>query len=83
MKEREAKFDRECESYEIESTKWKTQMESKFSQYQSRIDNYPGMKNERDRLERELTELKTVLAQTTKERDEFKTTIETFMKFRK
>lgn len=83
MKEREAKFDRECESYEIESTKWKTQMESKFSQYQSRIDNYPGMKNERDKLERELTELKTVLAQTTKERDEFKTTIETFMKFRK
>lgn len=83
MKEREAKFDADCESYEIESTKWKTQMESKFSQYQSRIDNYPEMKNERDRLRQELTELKTVLAQTAKERDEFKTTIETFMKFRK
>lgn len=83
MKERETKFDADCESYEIESTKKKTQMESKFSQYQSRIDNYPEMKNERDRLRQELTELKTVLAQTTKERDEFKTTIETFMKFRK
>lgn len=83
MKEREAKFDADCESYEIESTKWKTQMESKFSQYQSRIDNYPELKDERDRLRQELTELKTVLAQTAKERDEFKTTIETFMKFRK
>lgn len=83
MREREAKFDAECESYEIESTKRKTQMESKFSQYQSRIDNYPELKDERDRLRQELTELKTVLAQTTKERDEFKTTIETLMKFRK
>lgn len=83
MKEREAKFDADCESYEIESTKWKSQMESKFSQYQSRIDNYPELKDERDRLKQELSKLKTVLAQTTKERDEFKTTIETLMAFRK
>ena len=83
MKEKEAKFDADCESYEIESTKWKSQMESKFSQYQSRIDNYPEVKDERDRLKQEVNALKNVLAQTTKERDEFKTTIETFMKFKK
>ena len=47
MKEREAEFDTDCESYEIESTKWKTQMKSKFSQYQSRIDKYPELKDER------------------------------------
>lgn len=83
MKEREAKFDADCESYEIESTKWKTQMESKFSQYQSRIDNYPELKDERDSLKQELAKLQSVLARTTKERDEFKTTIETLMAFRK
>ena len=83
MKEREAKFDADCESYETESTRWKSQMESKFSQYQSRIDNYPNLKDERDRLKQEVAKLKTVLAQTTKERDEFKTTIETLMTFRK
>ena len=83
MKEREAKFDADCESYEIESTKWKTQMESKFSQYQSRIDNYPELKDERDSLKQELAKLQSVLARTTKERDEFKTTIETLMMFRK
>lgn len=83
MKEREAKFNADCESYEIESTKWKSQMESKFSQYQARIDNYPEVENERDRLKEEVDALKSILAQTTKERDEFKTTIETFMKFKK
>lgn len=83
FKQREAEFNDECKSYEIESTKWKSQMESKFSRYQSRIDNYPELKDERDRLKQELTKLKTVLAKTTKERDEFKTTIETIMAFKK
>ena len=83
MEERESKFDADCETYELESTKWKSQMESKFSQYQSRIDRFPKLKEERGRLKEEVAKLKETLAKTTKERDEYKTTIETMMKFRK
>ena len=83
LEKKQAQFDAECEAYELESTKWKTQQESKFAKFQERIDNYESIKESRDALRKENDKLKAQLKSITTERDKYKTTIQTMMSFKK
>lgn len=83
LEKMKAQFDAECEAYELESTKWKTQQESKFARYQHQIDDYPSLKYQTETLRRENDKLKAQLKTLTAERDRYKTTVETMMSFKK
>lgn len=83
LESKQHQFDKDCEAYELESTKWKTMQESKFAKYQSQIDEYPMLKETVESQEIELKRLKNELSKITKERDRLKITIETLNEYRK
>lgn len=57
MEDREKAFDEECQEYELESTKWKTNQESKFAEFQFKIDHYDELQ---DKCNEQTDEIKTL-----------------------
>lgn len=82
LAQKQKQFDEDCEAYEMESTKWKSQQESKFAKYQHKIDTYDDVVCERDKYLKEMNELKEKLDTVTSERDKYKITVETMMQYR-
>lgn len=83
IESREKQFDKDCEQYEIELTKWKSQQESKFQKYKKQIDNYDKLESKISKQQSEITRLKNQINQITKERDRLKITIETLTEYKK
>lgn len=83
LESKQAQFDKDCEAYELESTKWKAQQESKFAKYQKQINEYDSLKAKVSTQQNEIQRLKNELSKVTKERDRLKITIETITEYRK
>lgn len=83
LESKQAQFDKDCEAYELESTKWKAQQESKFAKYQKQINEYESLKAKVSTQQSEIQRLKNELSKVTKERDRLKITIETITEYRK
>lgn len=83
LESKQAQFDKDCEAYELESTKWKSQQESKFAKYQKQINEYESLKAKVSSQQSEIQRLKNELSKVTKERDRLKITIETITEYRK
>ena len=69
LQEAQDAFDDDCINYETEATKWKAQQESKFSKYQTIIENYEAIQEtnmdlqaENYQLREEIARLKAQLA---------------------
>lgn len=83
LESKQSQFDKDCEAYELESTKWKSQQESKFAKYQKQINEYDSLKAKVSTQQNEIQRLKNELSKVTKERDRLKITIETITEYRK
>lgn len=58
MEDRERAFDEERQEYELESTKWKTNQEFKFAEFQFKIDHYDELQGKCDEQADEIKTLK-------------------------
>ena len=74
-------FDADCEKYEIESTKWKSQQESKYAKYEKQINEYDSLKLEIRKLNDENANLKRTNTKAIKERDELEIALKTLNRY--
>lgn len=74
-------FDADCEKYEIESTKWKSQQESKYAKYEKQINEYDSLKLEIRKLNDENANLKRTNTKVIKERDELEIALKTLNRY--
>ena len=61
LENKQLAFDKDCRNYEIESTKWKSQQESKFVDYQFKIENYDSLQEKCSEQTEEIEKLKNTI----------------------
>lgn len=61
LENKQLAFDKDCRNYEIESTKWKSQQESKFIDYQFKIENYDSLQEKCSEQTEEIEKLKDTI----------------------